>query len=164
MALPPFSSLSLAALTLRYGANAMVLIATVAIVVLSLLITSAALLMFQGNVDALGIAICIAAPLLIFPWPAKLFFSTFLQLHRVKEELRLRNADLERAMGEIKTLSGFLPLCCGCKRVRDDRGYWSELENFFSERLDLQMSHGFCPECLARLYPNLSRRKIDSSS
>lgn len=147
---------SLAALTLRYGANLMVLATTAAIVAFSLLITSVALLLFQGYVDALGIAICIVAPVLIFPWPARLFFTTFLQLHQTKEELRCRNLDLERALGEVKTLSGLLPLCCGCKKVRDDQGYWRELDNYFSERLDLQMSHGFCPDCLARLYPQLS--------
>lgn len=160
-------SSSLAALTQRYGANLMVLVTSAAIVVFSLLITSVALLLFQGYVDALGVAICIVAPLLIFPLPASLFFTTFLQLHQTKEELRCRNLDLERALSEVKTLSGLLPLCCGCKKVRDDRGYWRELDNYFSERLDLQMSHGFCPECLARLYPQLSEsgpRGSDSAS
>lgn len=156
MAPPCLSSASLAALTRRHGANAMVVYSTAVIVLLSLLVTSICLLLFQGYIDRLGIAICIVAPLLIFPWPARLFLVTFLQLQRIEEELRHRNRELEKALAEVKTLSGLLPLCCSCKKVRDDRGYWQELEKYFADHLDLRMSHGFCPDCLSRLYPEVA--------
>ncbi|MFH0782563.1 MAG: hypothetical protein V2B20_11525 [Pseudomonadota bacterium] len=139
----------------RHGADVMVFWSTVGIVGLSLVITCLALLIFQGYIDLLGVVICIAAPLLIFPLPARLFFTTFLKLHRAEDALRSRNLALEQALQEVKTLSGLLPICCSCKKIRDDHGYWNEVEQYFCERLDLQLSHGFCPECMARLYPEL---------
>ncbi len=142
----------------RHGADTMVLLATAGIIFLSVVITSFALVIFQGYVDLLGMVICIAAPLLIFPLPARLFFTIFLKLQKTEEELRDRNSALEQALAEVKTLSGLLPICCGCKKIRDDQGYWSEVEQYFCDRLDVQLSHGFCPECLVRLYPELNLR------
>lgn len=140
----------------RHGADTMVVRATATIVFMSVVITSIALVIFQGYVDLLGIVICIAAPLLIFPLPARLFFKTFLKLQKTEEELRERNSALEQALAEVKTLSGLLPICCGCKKIRDDQGYWNEVEEYFCDRLDVQLSHGFCPECLVRLYPDVN--------
>jgi hypothetical protein len=139
----------------RYGATAMVVITTVIIVLFSLAITSISLVIFQGYIDRLGLAICVAAPLLIFPLPARLFFTTFLRLQTAEEELRKRNLALELALQEVKTLSGLLPICCACKKIRDDQGYWNDVENYISDHSDLQLTHGFCPDCVARLYPEL---------
>lgn len=139
----------------RFGANTMVMIVTAVIVALSVSITSIALMVFQGYIDLLGIAICIGAPILIFPIPAKLFFSMFLKLQKTEEELRAKNLSLENALREVKTLSGLLPICCCCKKIRDDNGYWNEVEQYFNDHSDLQLTHGFCPECVERLYPEL---------
>jgi len=137
----------------RYGATAMVVMTTGLIVLFSLGITSISLVIFQGYIDLLGLAICVAAPLLIFPLPARLFFTTFLRLRRAEEELRKRNLAVERALQDVKTLSGLLPICCACKKIRDDQGYWNDVENYISDHSDLQLTHGFCPDCIARLYP-----------
>jgi hypothetical protein len=139
----------------RFGVNTMVLIVTAVIVSLSVLITSIALSLFQGYIDILGICICIAAPVLIFPLPAKLFFSMFLKLQTTEEELRTRNIELENALGEVKTLSGFLPICCSCKNIRDDEGYWNDIEEYISDHSELQLTHGICPKCVEQLYPEL---------
>jgi hypothetical protein len=149
-------SIFLATVLKRHGASRMVVLATSGIVFLSVVITSLALAAFQGFIDTLGIIISVVAPLLIFPLPAMMFFSTFVKLHQAEEELRAKNGELERALSEVRTLSGLLPICCGCKKIRDDQGYWNEVEQYFCDRLDLQLSHGFCPECLARLYPELA--------
>ena len=139
----------------KIGANRMVALATAMIVTLSVAFTSFSLVVFQGYIDLLGIGICIGVPLLIFPLPAKIFFSMFLKLQEAEEELRAKNLSLENALCQVKTLSGLLPICCSCKKIRDDNGYWNELEHYFSEHSDLQLSHGFCPECVERLYPEL---------
>lgn len=139
----------------RNSANTMVLLVTMGIVLFSVCFTSVALMIFQGYVDLLGIIISIAAPTLIFPFPARIFFTVFIRLHTAEEELLRKNAALEKALKEVKTLSGLLPVCCSCKKIRDDQGYWKEVEQFFCDRLDLQMSHGFCPECVVRLYPEM---------
>ncbi len=55
--------------------------------------------------------------------------------------------ELQAALAEIKTLKGFIPICAWCKKIRDDEGYWNQLEAYISERTDAVFSHGLCPEC-----------------
>lgn len=54
---------------------------------------------------------------------------------------------LKRAYEEIKTLKKFLPMCARCKKIRDDKGYWAQIEEYFSKHSDIEFSHGLCPEC-----------------
>lgn len=61
--------------------------------------------------------------------------------------------DLQEALARVKTLSGLLPICSSCKRIRDDHGYWTQVERYFTEHTEAQFSHGLCPECLRTLYP-----------
>ena len=67
--------------------------------------------------------------------------------------------ELQKALAEVKTLSGFLPICSNCKKIRDDEGYWQQLETYISARSQAQFSHSLCPECLQELYPDLYPRK-----
>ena len=64
-------------------------------------------------------------------------------------------ADLQKAAKQIKTLSGFIPICASCKKIRDDKGYWEQIETYIMERSDAEFSHGLCPECSKKLYPDL---------
>ena len=72
----------------------------------------------------------------------------------VHERERLIN-ELEKALSEVKTLSGLLPICAGCKRIRDDKGYWNQIEAYIHEHSEAQFSHSLCPDCVKRLYPDL---------
>jgi DNA-binding response OmpR family regulator len=54
---------------------------------------------------------------------------------------------LQQALAQVKTLSGLVPICCRCKKIRDDKGYWNELEIFLASHSDAQFSHGYCPNC-----------------
>jgi hypothetical protein len=60
--------------------------------------------------------------------------------------------ELRGALAEVKTLHGLLPICAKCKKVRDDEGYWNQIETYISKRTDAQFSHGFCPGCAAEMY------------
>lgn len=62
-------------------------------------------------------------------------------------------ADLRKALAEIKTLQGILPICSFCKKIRDDKEVWTQLENYISEHTDAQFSHSFCPDCARKMYP-----------
>ena len=62
-------------------------------------------------------------------------------------------AELQAALAEVKTLSGLLPICSHCKKVRDDKGYWHGVELYVSSRTDAIFSHGVCPDCLEKYYP-----------
>ena len=62
---------------------------------------------------------------------------------------------LNKALKEVKTLSGFLPICASCKKIRDDKGYWTQIEAYISEHSEAEFSHGICPECSKELYPDI---------
>jgi len=60
------------------------------------------------------------------------------------------NAALQAALDQVKTLEGLLPICCGCKRVRDDSGYWNQIDTYIRRHTRASISHGYCPECAAK--------------
>ncbi len=60
---------------------------------------------------------------------------------------------LQAALAEVKKLSGFLPICSHCKKIRDDQGYWKQIETYIQEHSEAEFSHGICPECLKEHYP-----------
>ncbi len=72
-----------------------------------------------------------------------------------RERERLIN-ELKNALAEVRTLRGFIPICSSCKKIRDDKGFWSQIEVYLSERSDAQFSHGICPDCAQRLYPDFA--------
>lgn len=65
-------------------------------------------------------------------------------------------ASLQKALDEVKTLKALLPICAGCKRIRNDEGYWESVEAYFAEHGDIRFSHALCPECVRKLYPDLA--------
>jgi PAS domain S-box-containing protein len=65
-------------------------------------------------------------------------------------------ADLSTALAHVKTLRGFIPICSACKSVRNDAGYWQAVEVYVRDHTEAEFSHGLCPACLARLYPDLA--------
>jgi AmiR/NasT family two-component response regulator len=68
-------------------------------------------------------------------------------------ELRRLNAELQAALAEVKTLSGLLPICASCKKIRDDQGYWQQVEVYICDHSEAEFSHGLCPDCAQKLYP-----------
>jgi response regulator RpfG family c-di-GMP phosphodiesterase len=62
-------------------------------------------------------------------------------------------SELRKANAEVKTLSGLLPVCASCKQVRDDQGYWSQLETYLKKHTEISFSHGLCLDCAHKLYP-----------
>lgn len=67
--------------------------------------------------------------------------------------------DLQKSLHSIKTLSGLLPICASCKKIRNDKGYWEQIEGYIKDRSEAEFSHGICPECAKRLYPELYEKK-----
>ncbi len=60
---------------------------------------------------------------------------------------------LSEGLGRVKTLKGLLPICTSCKKIRDDQGYWNQLEIYIREHSEADFSHGLCPECVKKFYP-----------
>jgi len=73
--------------------------------------------------------------------------------------LRRINAELEAALAQVKTLRGLLPICAACKKIRDDQGYWHEVEAYVRAHTEAEFTHGICPECMRKLYPDYVKRR-----
>lgn len=78
------------------------------------------------------------------------------QLNEEVEARKKTEAELRGALEEIKTLRGIIPICAHCKKIRDDGGYWQQLENYISKHSEAEFSHGICPECIKKLYPEFA--------
>jgi hypothetical protein len=74
------------------------------------------------------------------------------QAHNEKDSLIL---ELQQTIDEVKTLQGIIPICASCKKIRDDSGYWQQVEAYVKNHSDAEFSHGICPECVNELYPDL---------
>lgn len=70
----------------------------------------------------------------------------------LEEKVKIRTAELETKLGQIKVLSGLLPICASCKKIRNDEGYWTQIEAYITQNSDAQFSHGICEECAEKLY------------
>ena len=77
------------------------------------------------------------------------------QAEEEREKLILK---LQKALSEVKTLSGFLPICASCKKIRDDKGYWNQIESYIKDHSEAQFSHGICPDCAQKLYPDFKNK------
>ena len=75
------------------------------------------------------------------------------EIYRLKNiELSIMNDELRDALSHVKKLQGMLPICASCKKVRDDDGYWQQIESYISDHSDAKVTHGICPECMRKLY------------
>ena len=73
----------------------------------------------------------------------------------LENKVRERTAELQAMLDEVKTLRGLLPVCASCKKIRDEQGNWNAMETYIRERSEAEFSHGICPECARRLYPEM---------
>ncbi|RMI14659.1 MAG: response regulator, partial [Calditrichaeota bacterium] len=74
---------------------------------------------------------------------------------RSEQERERLIAELQEALSKIKTLRGLIPICASCKKIRDDRGYWQQLERYLQEHSEAAFSHSYCPECIQKHFPDL---------
>jgi PAS domain S-box-containing protein len=97
-----------------------------------------------------------------------MMFGTHTDITRRKydeEERERLIAELQSALAEVKTLTGIIPICANCKKIRDDEGFWEQVESYVSQHTNAQFSHGICPACVGKLYPThtekiLNRAKV----
>ena len=80
------------------------------------------------------------------------------RFNNIREKERLIT-ELKEALDNIKILRGLLPICAGCKNIRDDDGYWIQVESYLTSHSDLNFTHSICPDCVKKLYPEFSRNK-----
>jgi PleD family two-component response regulator len=82
---------------------------------------------------------------------------------RIANEQKLEKtvAELETKIREIELLQELLPICSQCKKIRDDKGYWSQVEEYFSAKSSIQFSHSLCPHCVVDLYPEIGQKVLN---
>lgn len=93
----------------------------------------------------IGSAMLVAGGILIKP--------VFVQIKKAEEEQRALAGNLKEALDNVKVLKELLPICANCKKIRDDDGYWQQIETYITENSDVHFSHGICPDCCKELYP-----------
>jgi PAS domain S-box-containing protein len=74
---------------------------------------------------------------------------------QAEEEREKLIRELQEALTNIKILRGMLPICSSCKKIRDDKGYWTQIEAYIRDHSEAEFSHGVCPDCMKKLYPNI---------
>jgi len=88
-----------------------------------------------------------------------LFSSTVILIRRIGDlltaykELDKRNTQLQKAFAEINQLEKFIPICASCKKIRDDKGFWQQVEDYMLARSGTKFTHSICPDCALKLYP-----------
>jgi PleD family two-component response regulator len=85
--------------------------------------------------------------------------TTHLTIRNLQKLLVAHNTELQDALAKIKALSGLLPICASCKKIRDDEGYWQQVEVYIKDHSEADFSHGFCPDCMKKLYPDFYSEK-----
>ena len=75
---------------------------------------------------------------------------------RAEAERERLIAELQEALANVKTLTGLIPICSSCKKIRNDQGYWTQLETYLAQHSDAEFSHGLCLDCVRKLYPDYS--------
>lgn len=81
---------------------------------------------------------------------------------RIERDREQLIQELTAALAKVKTLSGLLPICASCKKIRDDRGYWTQIECYIRDHSMADFSHGLCPDCVDGLYPEIREEKFDA--
>jgi len=81
------------------------------------------------------------------------------RLAALEQELTAARTELESARAELSSLSGLLPMCAWCKKIRDDDGYWLQVEGYLANRTDAEFSHAMCPDCFDRIQADMPDAK-----
>jgi PAS domain S-box-containing protein len=87
----------------------------------------------------------------------------FIKRKRAEYERDRLVCELQEALDNVKTLRGLLPICASCKKIRNNQGYWDQIETYISARSEAEFTHGTCPDCMKRLYPDLYHKLAEAN-
>jgi len=109
--------------------------------------------------SALWLSVVHRAVSLVFAWS-----MVVLIIARKNHEEEKERAIIERekTLDEVKILRGLLPICASCKKIRDDKGYWTQIESYIANHSEAQFTHGLCPDCAKKLYPKFFQEDTGS--
>jgi transcriptional regulator with GAF, ATPase, and Fis domain len=113
----------------------------------------------QADAELLGLFAIQAAIAIRYAWLYEEAQEEIAERKRAEEQREKLIAELREALARVKTLSGLLPICAACKKIRDDQGYWHQVEVYVRDHSEADFTHGICPDCRQRLYPGLYPEK-----
>jgi PAS domain S-box-containing protein len=102
--------------------------------------------------EEIVIALSLSAVQIRGEWNAIGIVRDITESKRMHAEREAMIAELQKALAQVKTLSGFIPICGHCKKIRDDKGFWESVEKYVGQRSEAQFSHGVCPDCAKKFY------------
>ncbi len=144
----------------RLGPVKATVLITVTAVLISVTVTVTALLVVYGTKAILfSTILAILLPGTISPTITYLFFKLLAQVDQAQREKEAVIVELQAALSNVKRLSGLLPICASCKNIRDDEGYWHQVEVYIQTHTEADFSHSICPDCTQKLYPGLRRQR-----
>lgn len=138
----------------RWGIISPVIIFSIAIACVSALISILLMILIEGKIYPFGLIMSIALPIALAAPILYKGAALTLALDKSRDELVKVNEVLEAALYQVKELSGLVPICASCKKIRDDEGYWNMLETYIEKHSRAKFSHSICPECAKKLYPD----------
>lgn len=147
----------------RLGPVKATLLFTGLAVLISEVVTLSAILIVYGNVALIFSAILAALlPGTLSPAIAYNFIKLLAQVDEAQREKDAAISELQEALANVKRLSGLLPICASCKKIRDDEGYWHQVEVYIHTHSEVGFSHSICPDCVQQLYPTLQKHREKS--
>lgn len=108
--------------------------------------------LFSGILGSIAILICVIVIVIIEKQINKMIRDFDSASEQYTNELIAEKERTQKALDEIVTLQGMLPICANCKKIRDDNGYWEQVDSYMRKRTKLTFSHGLCPDCIKELY------------
>jgi DNA-binding response OmpR family regulator len=90
--------------------------------------------------------------------------EVYRQLEQKNIDLEKLNQNLTHALAEVKTLSGLLPICAYCKKIREDDRYWNQIESYMAKKVDVEFTHGICPDCTRKFFPEVASKLEHTSA
>ncbi|HPG42141.1 MAG TPA: hypothetical protein PLP19_11835 [bacterium] len=144
----------------KLGAVWLTLLLTALAMCLSLCLTLTSLYI-AGHKEALAFAACMSllVPAVLVPLLSFTFFNLLVRFENSEVEKEKLIHELQEALQKVKKLKGLLPICASCKKIRDDAGYWHQVEDYVHQHSDVVFSHGICPDCAKQLYPGYFMNK-----
>lgn len=148
----------------KYNLLTTVMVLTLLTVCTSVLLMFAATLVTDVLRPELGYFMAVLCPLVITPPLGFYFLSLMRRLEERERDLAEANRQLQAALSQVKELSGLLPICSVCKKIRDDEGYWEVLESYITKHSKAEFTHSLCPDCAQDIFDGFKQTNTDTPS
>ena len=148
---------SIQAFVRKYGAKRSAVVVTLAVMGVSILVSFIicfGILGFRGREQLLvSFMLSVLVPAMISPVISYGFSRLIEMLDQSEQRNEELILELQKTLANLKTLKGLLPICSSCKKIRNDSGYWSQIEDYIGSHSEAEFTHGICPDCFKKLYP-----------